>query len=191
MRVKCLLFLFCLASFLIVKSGKVQGQEIEAVRITQAPDVNGIGDDEVWKKVPFAYEGNFSQVSPNNLAPSKYYTEIKLAYNDYAFYVLARMHDPQPESIPRELGMRDDFGRNADLFAMVLDTYNKGQNAFYFGVTTAGVELDSYMGPNGDDVAWDAVWKSAVTFGDEGWIAEFEIPYSAIRFPEVEVQEWG
>ncbi|WP_017731516.1 DUF5916 domain-containing protein [Nafulsella turpanensis] len=191
MREKRLLFLLCFILFSFTPFAEVCGQEIEAVRITGGPKIDGIGDDEEWEKVPVAFEGHFTQLTPNNLDPSAYITEIKLAYNDYALYVLARMKDPRPGTIPRELGMRDDFGRNADAFSFILDTYNKGQNAFYFGVTAAGVELDASMGPQGDDVAWDAVWKSAVTFNEESWIAEFEIPYSAIRFPETEVQEWG
>ena len=35
------------------------------------------------------------------------------------------------------------------------------------------------------------VWESDVTFDSEGWVAEFKIPYSALRFPKTEIQTWG
>ena len=35
------------------------------------------------------------------------------------------------------------------------------------------------------------VWKSATYRDDKGWYAEFEIPYSALRFPKREVQDWS
>ena len=166
-------------------------QQMSAERIESRPKVDGIGDDEVWQGVPLAFQGFFTQMSPDNLQPSDYRTELKIAYSDDAFYVLARMYDPNPRSIPRELGLRDQGGKNADVFSFILDTYNKGQNAFYFGVTAAGVQLDTYLTPQGGDRAWDAVWESAVTFDEEGWTAEFEIPYSAIRFAKKDMQTWG
>jgi hypothetical protein len=165
--------------------------QIEAIRIESAPKIDGLSEDPEWKKVPLAFSGHFTQRTPDNLEPSAYKTEIKIAYNDFAFYVLVKMLDPEPGSIPRELGLRDDWGRNTDRLAFMLDTYNKGQNAFYFGVTAAGVQLDSYIVPQYSDRAWDAVWKSEVSFNEEGWVAEFEIPYSAIRFPKTAVQRWG
>lgn len=166
-------------------------QHIQTVRIEGSPKIDGIGDDPEWQDISAAFDGPFIQRAPENLKPSAFRTSIKMAYNDNALYVLAHMYDPYPEQVPRELGLRDQWGKNADLFAFTLDTYNRGQNAFYFGVTTAGVQLDTYMVPTYNDNAWDAVWKSAVTFTENGWTAEFEIPYSAIRFPKKEVQTWG
>lgn len=190
MTIKLPLLILCCLFFFLVRPASSQ-QQLDAVRIVGAPKVDGKGDDEVWKKVPAAFSGAFTQLAPDNLEPSAYKTELKVAYNDYAFFVIARMYDPKPATIPRELGLRDQWGKNTDRFAFILDTYQNGQNAFYFGVTAAGVQLDSYMLPQYEDRAWDAVWKSAVTFDDEGWIAEFEIPYSAIRFSKASVQNWG
>jgi len=41
------------------------------------------------------------------------------------------------------------------------------------------------------DVNWDAVWDSAVIIDKDGWSVEMKIPYSAIRFPRKDIQEWG
>ncbi|MDF1551211.1 MAG: DUF5916 domain-containing protein, partial [Bacteroidales bacterium] len=34
-------------------------------------------------------------------------------------------------------------------------------------------------------------WKSAVQINDSGWVVEYMIPYSALRFPKTPVQTWG
>lgn len=188
MALKLRIFIACI---LLSFGLPAAAQHIQTVRITDSPKIDGIEDDAEWQEVPTAFDGPFIQRAPENLKPSAFRTEIKLAYDDNAFYVLAHMYDPEPGKVPRELGLRDQWGKNADLFAFTIDTYNRGQNAFYFGVTTAGVQLDTYMLPSGNDNAWDAVWKSAVTFTENGWVAEFEIPYSAIRFPKKDVQTWG
>ena len=205
MRSIYLFFLFMALPFLLhaqeVKtSGEKEKQEkkapivkksMGAVKLADKPKIDGEGNDEVWEAVPVAYSGNFTQIQPKNLEPSAYTTEIKVGYTDYALYVLAHMLDPKPESIARELGLRDDFGRVADRFGIALDTYNQGQNAFYFAVTSAGVQLDLYITPNNEDVSWDAVWNSAVQMTDKGWMAEIEIPWSAIRFAKRPEQVWG
>jgi hypothetical protein len=173
------------------QSVPLQKKIMSATELADKPKIDGQGDDEVWQAVPQSFSGNFTQISPKNLEPSQYITEIKTGYTDYAFYVLAYMRDPAPGTIARELGLRDDFGKLADRFGIALDTYNQGQNAFYFALTSAGVQLDSYITPNNEDVSWDAVWNSAVQITDEGWVAEVEIPWSAIRFAKRPEQVWG
>ncbi|MEO1628554.1 MAG: DUF5916 domain-containing protein, partial [Bacteroidota bacterium] len=38
---------------------------------------------------------------------------------------------------------------------------------------------------------WDAVWESQVQILADGWQVELKIPYSAIRFPNMEAQNWN
>ena len=204
MRLPLLLIIFLLLPFMLSaqegqkpeqpkKESKaaLEKKTMSAVKLPQKPRIDGDGNEDVWENVPLAFSGNFTQVRPNNLEPSAYTTSIKVGYTDYAMYVLAYMKDPNPSDIARQLGLRDDFGSVADRFGIALDTYNQGQNAFYFAVTSAGVQLDLYITPNSEDVSWDAVWNSAVEITDDGWVAEFEIPWSAIRFAKRPEQLWG
>ena len=158
-------------------------------RITNPPKIDGVLDDEVWDVNSEKYY--FKQQEPNNGADASYPTQVQMYYNDQALYIMARMHDPAPESIPKEFGLRDDDGRNADRFGIVLDTYNKGQNAFLFTVSAAGVQIDINASADNADYNWNAVWKSAVTIDEQGWVVEIEIPYFALRFPKQEIQTWG
>jgi len=162
----------------------------KAIRIHQKPKIDGKADDAIWSKENQFYRGRFTQNRPNNGALSEQETEVYLAYDDFAIYVLAKLYD-DPDSILSEFGPRDGAGRNADEFGIGLDTYHNRQNAFLFAVTAAGVQKDSYITTKKDDENWNAVWKSAIQRTEEGWVAEFEIPYLALRFPKKEVQTWG
>jgi hypothetical protein len=77
------------------------------------------------------------------------------------------------------------------MFGIAIDAYNSGQNAFYFIVSAAGVQIDKIMSPTGQDYNWDAVWNSAVQIDEDGWTVEIEIPYFALRFPQKPEQEWS
>jgi hypothetical protein len=116
-------------------------------------------------------------------------------YDDRAIYIGATMHDPGPEGILTELGLRNT-GRslNADRFWININPFDDGINGFTFEVSASGVQTDINLSGSGGsrgDSGWDAVWKSEVRITGEGWTAEIEIPYSALRFPKSNIQQWG
>ncbi len=162
----------------------------KAIRITQKPKIDGEGTDLIWTEENLFFKGQFTQNEPNNGEKSEQQTEIYLAYDDDAIYIFAKMHD-HPDSVLSEFGPRDGWERNTDQFAIALDTYHNKQNAFLFTVTAAGVQIDTYITATGDDDNWNAVWRSAVKRTKEGWTAELEIPYYALRFPKKDIQTWG
>ena len=55
---------------------------------------------------------------------------------------------------------------------------------------TDGVQLDALVSTDGEDFNWNAVWQCNTRIHDQGWTAEFKIPYSAFRFAEAEEQKW-
>lgn len=177
------------ASFAQDASGK---KEYTAVRIFSPPKIDGILDDSCWINVVVATD--FTQSEPNPGNPSRQKTEVKFVYDNSFLYISAMMYDAYPDSIPCELSKRDNvfFGPNADAFGFSIDTYHDGQNAFLFGVTSCGVQTDTKVSdPDNFDDSWNVAWESKVKITDKGWSAEIKIPYSAIRFPKKDVQEWG
>jgi hypothetical protein len=165
--------------------------QLKAQRIKVAPKIDGLLSETVWQNGDVFFEGFFTENSPNNGKKSPYKTKVQIVYTDFAIYIAARMYDSSPDSIPTQLGLRDSWDRNADVFSISFDTYKTRQNALAFIVSSAGVQTDINISSNNDDVNWDAVWKSAVNIDKEGWTVELEIPYSALRFPKQEVQDWG
>ncbi len=174
---------------LLFYSGKSTAQNIEAERTEEAPKIDGILEEACWKKA--AFKGKFFEYKPNNGDPSDFTTELYIRYDDKALYIAALLHDKEPDKIGTEFGLRDTEWKAADKFVLLLDTYNNGQNAFRFVVNASGVQADVEITNGRWDYNWNAVWKSAVGFNKKGWVVEMEIPYSAIRFPKKEVQNWN
>ena len=188
------LTILILFSCLLLKNTYAQDktvkQSIQATRVSEKPKIDGVLNDQVYENtIPF--EGNFFQISPDNGSDASYKTKIMMVYTDYGIYIGAQMYDPDPSSIPRELGQRDDLDKNVDAIAIIFDPLNKGQNAFNYVVSAAGVQADASISINDDDWNWDAVWNSEASINDEGWAVEMEIPYSAIRFPKQVAGDWG
>ena len=189
MKKTLLLILFV---YSILYSFGEQKKEYVATRIFSSPKIDGSGDDSCWQHIPVATD--FIQAAPHPGNPSCFRTEVKIAYDNFAIYVLAVMYDPNPDSILHELSKRDNVfaGPNADAFRIVIDTYHDGQNAFFFGVSAAGVQADTRVSGQSDyDDSWDVAWESKAKITSQGWNVEIKIPYSAFRFPKKEIQEWG
>ena len=81
---------------------------------------------------------------------------------------------------------------NDDFFVVVVNGYNDKQQSLEFIVLPNGVQFDAKMTNDyGEDSNWSAVWYSAAKIDNDGWTVEMKIPYSELRFPKKEVQEWG
>ncbi|GAB3826217.1 hypothetical protein GCM10028895_36780 [Pontibacter rugosus] len=154
----------------------------------QTPKIDGILDESIWQEAEIATQ--FIKNRPNPGPIEKHPTEVRILYDDAAIYIGAVMHDVSQDSIYRELGRRDDLG-NTDFFGVFLDTYLDELNGFGFFITPAGVQLDARYSSNGEDWSWNAVWESSARLNKTSWVAEFKIPYSAIRFSSKAEQVWG
>jgi hypothetical protein len=163
---------------------------LKATRIAKPPRIDGEATDDCWKNLPIA--DDFIMHRPQPYKKSGFKTEVKIAYDDVAIYILGYLYDPEPQKIRRELGARDNLDIAADIINVGFDTYNDDQNAFRFGMTAAGVQFDSRISNGSNsDFSWDAVWESAVSLQKDGWIAEYRIPFSALRFADKPNQTWG
>jgi len=176
-----ILFVF----YTIIVSAQVERKTANAVKTESSPLIDGILDEAVWSAARTV--SDFSQYLPLNGYPPSFATEVKILYDDQAIYVGAQMLDPYPDSIPMQLGNRDDENMNVDYFGVEFDTYNNQLDAFSFIVTAAGVQIDFRE----SDETYDGVWISEARRNSKGWVAEMKIPYSALRFPRVPQQVWG
>lgn len=191
--VKRTIVLLCIG-MMFFATGKLFAQDslrvMNAVRISERIKIDGVLDEPAWETSEVFF-GKFYQLAPDNGAEASYDSRLYLGYDNRALYVAAKFYDPDPQSIPQELGDRDDFEINVDAFGISFDPVKKGQNGFMYIVTAAGVQADAIMTSRSFDSNWDAVWNSEVSITSEGWVVEIEIPYAAIRFPNKEKHVWG
>lgn len=177
--------------FFCISATAQEKKTIQAVRTDTPPKIDGILDDSSWELLPgigdfYMYEpGNVGEVDPI------YNTEVKMVYDDKAIYVAAYMYDPEPDKILSQYSQRDEVSVQADQFYFALNTLNDGINETYFYVTSAGTIGDAISTQNGFDFSYNVVFDCKISRDQNGWYAEFKIPYNALRFPETAVQNWG
>lgn len=178
------LALFPLQFLFAQNDSAISRKEYLTTRAEKSPKIDGILDDDAWKNVNST--SSFTQANPRSGLAVTNKTEVKIIYDNTAIYISAMLYDSSCDSICRQLGNRDE-DVNADGFRIVFDTYNTEQDAFIFQVTASGLQGDSKF----SDELYNAVWESAVKMNDTGWAVEMKIPFSALRFPNIDEQIWG
>ncbi|HEU0065432.1 MAG TPA: DUF5916 domain-containing protein, partial [Flavisolibacter sp.] len=194
MAPKPLLFILLLLFSLACKAQQLRKQ-LPAVRTNGNFKIDGVLSEPEWKLAIPATD--FIEVRPKNGAPERAdtRTDFYILYDNTSVYVGGYCHEKHADSISKELAGRDGIGVS-DFAGIVLDTYNDKINAVGFFVTPYGEQYDAkYSVPNntngGEDATWNAVWESAAKIQPDGWTFEMRIPYSALRFNNKEIQNWG
>ncbi len=162
---------------------------VRAVRTDRPVIIDGLLDEEVWKNEQAV--SSFTQRDPDQGAPPRQRSEVRLAYDDDALYVAARMYDTAPDSIRVRLSRRDDDA-GSDTFALMLDPFHDKRTGYYFIVSAAGTLMDGVLLNDGwDDSSWDGVWQARSRRDAEGWTCEMRIPFSQLRFRNDGEMVWG
>ena len=151
--------------------------------------IDGRLNEAIWKKAS-ALSG-FVQYEPDEGKPATEPTYVQVLYDDDALYVGMRAVDSKADKI-RGCLTRRDLDSPSDWLGFAVDSYADKRTAFVFLVNPSGVKLDSRLSDdNVQDLNWDAVWDVNIKLYSQGWVAEFRVPYSQLRFPNQREQSWG
>jgi len=153
---------------------------VGAVRAEAAPVIDGKDDDAIWKTAPEITK--FRMWRPSEDKDPRFKTVAKIAYDAANLYVVVRAYDPHPDSIIKLLERRDTYTAS-DMVWIFLDSYHDRRTGYEFGVNAAGVKMDLAIYDDGnEDSAWDGVWDAATSIDSLGWVAEYRIPLSQLRY---------
>jgi Domain of unknown function (DUF5916)/Carbohydrate family 9 binding domain-like len=160
-----------------------------ATRAVTPPVLDGKTDDPAWKNAQVI--DKFLEYDPKTGVESRFRTEVRVVNDDNYLYVLARMYDPAPDSIVSLLSRRD-VRTQSDQIKLMIDSYHDRRTGYEFCVNPAGVKRDFYVfNDTEEDGTWDAVWDVATAIDSLGWVAEFRIPFSQLRFPNTPEHTFG
>ena len=110
-------------------------------------------------------------------------TRVWVAYTKDALYIAVRCDDRQPDRIVATEMLRDGFLMSDDNIEIVLDTFHDRRNAYYFATNPAGVLVDGRVTENRfPNREWDGIWNVRTSIDEQGWTAEFEIPFKSLGF---------
>ena len=161
-------------------SSRATATSAMATRAVTPPVLDGKTDDPAWQNAQVIDQ--FLQYEPKNGIETRFKTEVRVTYDDKYIYILGRMYDPAPDSIVSLLSRRDVRTASEQL-KVVIDSYHDRRTGFEFCVNPAGVKRDYYVyDDNNEDPTWDGVWDVATRIDSVGWVAEFRIPFSQLRF---------
>jgi len=166
------------------------GPQLTIQRAAGPITVDGDLSDPGWKGVtPITtwYETNVG----DNVEP-----QVKnvayLTYDDKYFYAAFDFQDPNPSGVRAPLGDHDAVNGSTDYAGVIVDSHNDGKTAQMFLANYRGVEYDAISSDatgedNSPDFFWDAIGKLTPT----GWTLEIRIPFSSLRYANVDVPTWG
>lgn len=195
MRYRAALLLLCSSQ---VAEGQLQSRSVPravapavatAIRAEAAPTIDGRGVDPVWESAPVIT--GFRVFDPVEDGNPTFETAARVVYDDRNLYVLVRAFDPHPDSIMALLSRRDERTQS-DYIRLIIDSYHDKRTGYEFMVNPAGVQRDLYLSNDSDeDETWNAVWEVKTSIDAEGWVAEFRIPLSQMRFNEQAEHTFG
>ena len=174
---------------------------IVAKELATRPDLDGmVVGDAAWAGVKPA--GGFTQVQPNEGRDATQKTEVFIAYTSTALYIGVMAYDDDPSSIIVADSRRDSSLDDTDSFRIIIDGLLDRQNGYLFGTNPAGIQYDAQVtkegstgnfgsGGGGFNLNWDSSWNVAARVTDDGWSAEFEIPFTTLRYGKGDEQNWG
>lgn len=175
--------------------------EASATALTQQPTLDGlVAGDSAWSGVVPAT--GFTQIQPVVGQEASQRTEIFLGYTDTALYVGVIAYDENPENIIVADSRRDSSLDETDSIRFVIDGLLDRQNGYLFGTNPVGLQYDAQIikegttgnfgsGGGGFNLNWDGSWNVEARITEDGWSAEFEIPFTTLRYGDSDQQDWG
>ncbi|MFH2048444.1 MAG: carbohydrate binding family 9 domain-containing protein [bacterium] len=168
-------------------SETVFNPHLNITKTTGKIDIDGNLNDPGWKNA--AVIKNFIERSPGENTAPLVNTEVMITYDDGNLYVAFKCYD-DPSTIRATMCQRDQFGID-DKVVILLDTYGNADWAYEFFVNPYGIQKDLLWSTvQGEDAGFDLIWYSDATITSEGYQAEIAIPFSSLRFPNMEIQNW-
>ncbi len=163
--------------------------QVHIFRTTASVVVDGILDEDVWKKSEKATGQWMWQ--PTDVGRPKRNIDMRCTYNDTYIFFSFTGYDSGRHLIKTlkrdaEIGQSDGIG-------LVLDPQNKHQNGYVFILNTANVQAEDVVSSAGTvdvDWSWDNAWLSAVKHYTDKWTMEIAIPFKALRYSR-DKTDWG
>jgi len=173
----------------LLKGQSTNKKQYKATRISDAPIINGILDDDAWQSGKWI--DDFTQHEPYNGKKASQRTEFNILFDDDNLYVAFKAYDTSPDSIVNRLTRRDD--PDGDLVGVIFDSFHDLRTGFLFGLTSSGVKYDMMFTNDGqnEDPSWDPNWWAKTSVNEEGWVGEMKIPFSQLRFEKNSGDIWG
>ncbi|HEX6463843.1 MAG TPA: DUF5916 domain-containing protein, partial [Vicinamibacterales bacterium] len=168
----------------------LSGDTFHITKATGHITIDGDLSDEAWQHATRI--DKWYETQPGDNTEPKVKNVGYLTYDDRFFYAAFDFEDPNPAAMRAPFADRDNIGNGFDDYGgIILDARATGSTGVLFVVTPRNVQYDSSMDDSsGEDSSPDFFWDSAVKISPHGWTLEMRIPFSSIRYRNVDPQTW-
>lgn len=154
--------------------------------------IDGILNESAWESSRVI--SDFIQIEPYQGEKSRFRTEVRILQNAQFIFIGVKCFDPNGKNKLRVPELKRDFSWSSnDTFAVGFDGFQDERNTVTLAVNPYGAQKDylSY-----DDVLfdfdWNGLWQVRTSISDQGWFAEFAIPFKSLRYDSKKIdQVWG
>lgn len=167
---------------------------IEAIKASAKISIDGKLQELDWAQAPVITD--FFRREPRQGGKISFPTEVRFLYDNKNLYIGAICKDSLGIKGIRVQDLRRDFawGEN-DILGISLDPQNLKQYAQAFQTTPYGNQRDlQNFNGNVNDTGWNTLWRVKTQRTEDGFTAEFAIPFTSLRYdlPKAgEPVEWG
>jgi hypothetical protein len=160
-----------------------------------APDerivLDGRLDEPAWQRAPLL--DKFWEVAPQAESAPKVRTEARFAYDGQALYVAIRAFDPDMSKLRAPFARRDNVLSDQDMIVVNVDPVGNRKFAHFFRVNPRGSIGDGLFNEDtsNEDFSPDIEFEVVTGRFDEGWTAEFRIPFSSLRYTDPPSKRWS
>ncbi len=167
-------------------------QSVDVAFLEQAPTIDGTIGEAEWAGAGLIDQA-FVQFAPDFGIESPYRTVVRVGQTETSLYIAFESFDPDPSRLAAAIASRDGRLQADDSVTVALDSFGDDRTAYVFRTNVLATQEDSRVADNGRivDRQWDAAWLSAATRGEDRWTAEFEIPFSILRYSAEPDVTWG
>jgi hypothetical protein len=163
--------------------------QVPLPQITQVEeaDVNialdGFVDEAVWQSLPII--DGMRIVEPDTLEEAPFKTDIRFFYPERGMYFGIVNHQPADSLVARMTDRDSPLSR--DFIGVTIDASGDGLYGYGIGLALGDSMLDLSILPERQlNFQWDGSWDGRTQVIDEGWSAEFFVPWSMMPLPQVE-----
>lgn len=164
----------------------------QLAHINKDIDVDGVLNEPHWQEAT-RVAVNY-QDEPNEKGTPPVKTDAYIYDDGHNLYVAFVAYDTDPSKIRAALRDRDTLWQD-DNVGLVIDTFNDERTGYEFYVNPLGAQGDIRMTDTDEwvsDLSWDAIWDSAGTINEHGYVVEMRIPFKALRFAQNQADStWG